>query len=74
MQENDDDIIKGLSTLTVYGMSFGISRPVEVLKMKINLSRKDLTHERKYLAECGVAPEVLIDSYICAVVERLTKA
>lgn len=66
-----------LKKLSIYGISFGISRPLEVLKMTVNFSLSghalSLSYEVKYENTTLLPKEALIDSCITAVLHRISK-
>ena len=62
--------VNDVNCISIYGMSFGLHRPVEVLKLTVNFSLENLHYERKYVTY--QAQEVLIDACIGAVLERIT--
>ena len=65
--------ILDLQKLTIYGISFGTSRPLEVMKMTVNFSRAGLSYELKYQNTTLLPKEALIDSCITAVIDRISK-
>lgn len=77
VKDADDDqfekIVSKLSQLSIYGMSFGISRPVEVLKLTVDFSANKLTYYSKFKSSPGFPQEPIIDSCIAAVLDRLGK-
>ncbi len=66
-----EKIVSKLSQLSIYVMSFGISRPVEVLKLTV---AHKLAYYSKFKSIPGIPQEPIIDSCIAAVqvMERLT--
>lgn len=62
-----------LSKISLYGMSIGIYRPVEILKLKVDFGRSTLDWEVKFENCSSLPKELLIDSCIIAVIKRLSK-
>lgn len=62
-----------LSKISLYGMSIGICRPVEILKLKVDFDKFTLGWEVKFENCSSLPKELLIDSCIIAVVKRLSK-
>ena len=72
----DDDQFDNISKLlqiSIYGMSFGPSHPVDVLKLTADFGSKELQYICKYTSTSGFPQEPIIDSCIAAVLDRLTK-
>lgn len=48
LDENPITILKDLNTVVSYGISFGMVKPILVLKLIINFTNNELTYEKKY--------------------------
>lgn len=66
-------LVETTNKLTVYGMSIGIDRPVEVLKLTVNFAENELEYQQKFHRYSSLPKEPLIDSCIAAVLERISK-
>lgn len=62
-----------LEKISMYGLSFGISRPVEVLKIIVDFKQTCLMYEKKYENPTSLPKEGLIDGVITAVLDRISK-
>ena len=75
-QVGDDQLVNiiALHKLSIYGMSFGISRPVQVLKLTNNFESNCLEYSLKFTStNSTLPPEPIIDSCIDAIMHRLAK-
>lgn len=65
--------LENVHMLSIYGISFGINRPVDVLKMSVDFNNRILHYEIKYEDISLMPKEGLIDGLIIALTDRLTK-
>ena len=61
-----------LEKISMYGLPFGISRHVELLKITVDFKQTCLLYETIYANETSFPKEGLIDGIIGAVLDRIS--